>query len=169
MLRKVPDDTDTAPGSRVLTVVGVATDVVNGFVYQGKDPANLYLPTSPTGVAGGGAAGAAVRRTTSASTRSGRRCSASIATRWRSTSWRSTRSSRFRCSRLRAASWIGTLLSSVALALSISGLYGVLTYTFGQRTREIGIRMALGASTRAVTRLVVVQSARLACSARPSA
>jgi ABC-type antimicrobial peptide transport system permease subunit len=63
---------------------------------------------------------------------------------------------------LRAASWIGTLLSSVALALSISGLYGVLTYTFGQRTREIGIRMALGASTRAVTRLVVVQSAQLA-------
>ena len=63
---------------------------------------------------------------------------------------------------LRAASWIGTLLSAVALALSISGLYGVLTYTFGQRIQEIGIRMALGASAAAVTRLVVVQAVRLA-------
>ena len=57
---------------------------------------------------------------------------------------------------------MGTLLSAIALALSISGLYGVLTYTFGQRIREIGIRMALGASPPDVTRLVVVHSARLA-------
>ena len=63
---------------------------------------------------------------------------------------------------IRAASWVGTLLSGIALALSISGLYGVLTYMFGQRTREIGIRMALGATDTAVTRLVVLQSARLA-------
>jgi putative ABC transport system permease protein len=41
--------------------------------------------------------------------------------------------------------------------LSISGLYGVLTYTFGQRIREIGIRIALGASPPDVTRLVVVR------------
>ena len=57
---------------------------------------------------------------------------------------------------------MGTLLSAIALALSISGLYGVLTYTFGQRIHEIGIRMAFGASPPDVTRLVVVQSARLA-------
>jgi ABC-type antimicrobial peptide transport system permease subunit len=53
-------------------------------------------------------------------------------------------------------------LSGIALALSISGLYGVLTYTFGQRTQEIGIRMALGASAAGVKRLVFDQSVRLA-------
>ena len=62
---------------------------------------------------------------------------------------------------LRAASWIGALLSAVAVALSVSGLYGVLTYTFGQRTREIGIRIALGASARAISRLVFDYSLRL--------
>ena len=64
---------------------------------------------------------------------------------------------------LRAAAWIGGMLGSIALVLSISGLYGVLSYTLSQRTREIGIRMALGASAGAVVGLVMRQSARLAC------
>ena len=63
---------------------------------------------------------------------------------------------------LRVASWIGSLLSVIALALGISGLYGVLTYTFGQRVKEIGVRMALGATTGAVRRLVFRQALRLA-------
>jgi ABC-type antimicrobial peptide transport system permease subunit len=50
----------------------------------------------------------------------------------------------------------------VALVLSVSGLYGVLVYTLKQRTKEIGIRVALGASVGAVVRLVLAQSARLA-------
>jgi predicted permease len=63
---------------------------------------------------------------------------------------------------LLAASWVGSLLGLVALALSVSGLYGVLTYTVSQRTKEIGIRMALGATARSVVRLVLQQSTRLA-------
>jgi hypothetical protein len=62
---------------------------------------------------------------------------------------------------LRAASLIGSLLGTIALALSVSGLYGLVTYALSQRTREIGIRMALGATGAAVLRLVLWESARL--------
>jgi ABC-type antimicrobial peptide transport system permease subunit len=61
-----------------------------------------------------------------------------------------------------AASWVGSILGLVALALSVSGLYGVLSYALSQRTKEIGIRMALGATSGAVLRLVLLQSTRLA-------
>ena len=114
VLRRMDDD---SADSIVVTVIGVAKDVVSGFVYQGTDPAHIYLPTSPAG-----SYAATVLVQPSAGT--------TIDT---------LRAALLKVNRdplafdvlpldeivalqmfpLRAASWIGTLLSAVALALSI--------------------------------------------------
>jgi predicted permease len=56
--------------------------------------------------------------------------------------------------------WMAVILSSLALALTVSGLFGVLSYLVEQRRTEIGVRMALGATPRDIVTLVVSQSMR---------
>jgi predicted permease len=57
------------------------------------------------------------------------------------------------------AFWVTVMLGGLALALTLSGLFGVLSYLVEQRARELGVRMALGATAEDIARLVLLQTA----------
>jgi putative ABC transport system permease protein len=61
---------------------------------------------------------------------------------------------------LQIAFWVATILGALALLLTVSGLFSVLSYLVEQRTKEIGVRMALGASSQKVTQLMLSQTTR---------
>src|SRR6185436_19841573 len=142
--------------SRTFTVVGVARDV-SGFRIAPSPKAAVYVPTS-----------AAVPRTALVVRVHGDPERARQALLDRLTaidpameqvgtmSW----VIRMETYLLQVGFWLTVGLGGLALALTVSGLFGVLSYLIAQRTREIGVRMALGATARDVTRLVLSQAIR---------
>jgi putative ABC transport system permease protein len=61
----------------------------------------------------------------------------------------------------RFTTWVLSLFATSALILAVIGIYGVMSYLVAQRTREFGIRLALGASRLDVVRAVVTRGAIL--------
>jgi predicted permease len=157
-----PANVDDLPAYSHVTVVGVVKDVVSGRMVDGPDAGHIYLPIGP---ASPHAVALLVRG----------RSERDFGPEAQQQLFQQVAGDpqlfdavplderrALQMYPLLAVSWIGALLGSVALVLSVSGLYGVLAYLLGQRTREIGIRMALGATAGAVIGLVLRQSARLA-------
>jgi predicted permease len=143
-----------------VVVIGVADDIANEMVYQGCHVPHFYLPTAR---AGSQARALLVRGRSVADVREAvegvlREVDANPLA---FEALPLEEAIALQMYPLTVASWIGMLLGAVALALSVSGLYGVMTYGVSHRKKEIGIRMALGASAAAVVKLVLSQSTRL--------
>ena len=153
---------DELPGYPEVTVIGTVRDVVTGMLIAGHDVGHIYLPISPSDEH---ATAILVRGRTDRDL--GPAAFEDIFRRvvpdpqvFEVVPLGEMRD--LQLYPLLAASWVGMLLGAVALALSVSGLYGVLTYALSQRRKEIGIRMALGATPRAVVALMLRQTTRLA-------
>jgi predicted permease len=153
-------EADIRDAGEDVLVVGVAPDTVTGLVYEGRSP-HLYLPT---------AAGAphAKDLLVRARTTHGARAEVLQAALRRVdrnpllfTILALDEALALQMYPMMVATWVGLLLSAVALALSVAGLYGVVTHGLSRRTREIGIRVALGATPARIMRLVMGQSGRL--------
>jgi hypothetical protein len=150
------------PAYDVVTVIGTTRDVVSGLLVDGADDGHIYLPVR----ADSPHASALLVRGRTAEVPD-LRVLQQIFSRvapdpqvFEAIPLAEMRS--LQVYPLQAASWVGGLLGAIALVLSIAGLYGVLAYALSQRTTEIGIRLALGATGAAVIRLMMAQSARLA-------
>jgi predicted permease len=143
-------------GSRTFTVVGVVRDVA-GFRIAPFNKAVVYLPTS-----------AATPGTSLVARVHGDPELARQTLLDRLTSidptmdqvWSMRSVTRMETYLLNLAFWLTVSLGGLALALTLSGLFSVLSYLVEQRSQEIGVRMALGATTRDITRLVLSQSIR---------
>jgi putative ABC transport system permease protein len=142
-----------------LTVIGIAPDIAGRDLTTGGARATVYLPI-PSGrpdvnllVRVGSPAALASLRTFAASIRPGQRPPEIESVRERID--QSLAQPRFIMLILIAFATVGVVLAAI-------GLFGVISYAVGQRRREIGVRLALGATQGGIARLVLGDGIRLA-------
>ena len=151
---------DIEAAGQDVTVIGITADTVAGLVYNGRTP-HFYMPTS-IGAPHGKSLLVRGKSVPDVRTDTLQAILREVDPNPLSFSILSLNEAlALQMYPLMVASWIGLLLSTIALVLSVSGLYGVVTYGLSQRLKEIGIRMALGATPAHIVRLVMGQSGRL--------
>jgi ABC-type antimicrobial peptide transport system permease subunit len=139
-------------------VIGIAGDIVTCCIARGKDAALVYLPStaSRTGSLLVHVRGEVEAERHRLDTQLAALAPGAINDMHPLEQYRAVGVYAFR-----AASMIGAAVGGLALLLTLSGIYGVVSYFVTQRTKEIGIRIALGATTSMVIGLVLKQSLRL--------
>lgn len=149
------------PQFHAARVIGIARDAASGFVGDGLDRTCLYFPTTRS-AANNESVLVAVRGDNSA----GRRLVETTVNEVAPDAAEQVNPLDDVLATMiypfRVILWIGSFLAGLALLLTVSGIYGVMSFAVTQRSREIGIRMALGANGPAVVRMVVAQSMRMA-------
>jgi predicted permease len=140
-------------------VVGVVRDARSRWIWQ-KDEAFIYLPLLPGGPLG---QYLMVRTETDPTSvmNTVRAQASAIDPSLRVSVRRIDDSLAFQLAPFRAIAWLSGVLGMLALVLASIGLYGVMSFVVTQRTREIGIRVALGAEPTDVVRMFVVQGLKL--------
>jgi predicted permease len=156
---RMPGGTKIRRYSRV-EVVGVAGDIATGYGDSESDKTALYLPASSHD------AGTVLVARVNGDTETARRAIDAALTAVDPGAVEHIHKMQElvvgRVYPLRVAYWLSGMIGGLALILTISGIYGLLSCVVAERGKEMGIRMALGATTSAVTGLVLKQSLRLA-------
>jgi predicted permease len=155
---KIPGE---QPKMGPVVVIGIAKDVVSGMLFNGLDSTMVYLPTSVTAAR---APLLLVRgKSDTAAARDALEAAITAVIPDRGVLTVSMEDSfAVQVYPFRAGSLVAFALGAMALGLAVAGMYGVMSYLVGQRTKELGIRMALGATPGSVVRLILRHSGRLA-------
>ena len=154
-LRLVGEDGGVIGRDREVEVVGVVADIASGLLFTGQDKTAVYLPaqlgqeaTSELILAIDPARAEAITRDLIALCNERNRAQPCEP-------WRLTQVAAMQRMPFEIARSVATALGLVALLISAIGLYGVVRFTVASRTREIGVRVALGATSVGVVRLVL--------------
>jgi predicted permease len=147
------------PRSQVVSVVGIARDVMSGWIGMGVDKALVYFPATER------AAGTTLLARVRGDVETARRkLDVDLNAIFPGAVDEINKLQAFVAGNIypfRVAYWVSSAIGMLALLLTVSGIYGVLSYVVSQRTKEIGIRMAMGATTRAVAGRVLKESMKL--------